>query len=448
MQIELASPGIEVASERAERLAGLLTLSYEPMMAWRLDGPIEFWNRGAEQLYGFAIDEAVGRSSHALLQTKFPVEFAELRSQLCTERRWSGELRHICKDCREVIVDSRMQLFGGDTVLEVNRDVTDRRRVETELRDSEQKLRYLGSIVENSNDAIVSKSLDGVITSWNRGAERIFGYTAEEAIGQPITMLIPADRQSEERDILTRIRRGERIDHFETVRQRKHGSFIIVSLTVSPIKNAEGKIVGASKTARDITEQKHTQDQIAILAREAEHRSKNLLANVQAAVNLSQSDTSEGLKRIIEGRIQALANVHSLFIETRWIGADLSTIAAQELAPYSTKDDSRVRIDGPSIVLEPNAAQAIAVALHELATNASKYGSLSRSKGQVDLTWSHQPGGRLFVRWTEIGGPPVQPPTRRGFGSRVIEGTIGQLKGKTDFNWHPEGLVCEITLQV
>ena len=154
------------------------------------------------------------------------------------------------------------------------------------------------------------------------------------------------------------------------------------------------------------------------------------------------------MKRAIEGRIQALANVHSLFIETRWIGADLSTIAAQELAPYSTKDDSRVRIDGPSIVLEPNAAQAIAVALHELATNASKYGSLSRSKGQVDLTWSHQPGGQLFVRWTEIGGPPLQPPTRRGFGSRVIEGTIGQLKGKTDFNWRPEGLVCEITLQV
>jgi len=324
-------------------------------------------------------------------------------------------------------------------------DITERKRVEAELRSSAQQLRYLGAIVESSGDAIVSKNLDGIITSWNRGAERIFGHTAEEAIGRPITIVIPADRQSEEREILTRIGRGERIEHFETVRQRKDGGLIIVSLTVSPVKDADGKIVGASKIARDITEQKRAQDQIATLAGEAEHRSMNLLANVQAAVNLSRSDTAEGLKKAIEGRLRALANVHSLFVETRWIGAELSTIATQELAPYSA--DSRVRIDGPSVLLEPNAAQAIAVALHELATNAGKYGSLSGSKGRVDLKWLHQPGGRLFVRWTEIGGPPVQPPTHRGFGSRVMERMIGQLKGKTDFNWRPEGLVCEITLQ-
>lgn len=566
LQIERASPGIEVGTERAERLANLLTLSYEPLLAWQLDGPIEFWNTGAEQLYGFASDEAVGRSSHALLQTKFPIEFIELRSQLRRERRWSGELRHTCKDGREVIVDSRMQLLGDDTVLEVNRDVTaaavfrsvfnqtgifagimdlqgylreannlslewcgytreqvldrpfwqtpwwrgseemkakirfatdqaasgivfreelrywladgserivdfamhpirdrlgavvflhptgtditERKRVEAELRASAQQLRYLGAIVESSDDAIVSKNLDGTITSWNRGAERVFGYTAEEAIGQPITIVIPADRQSEEREILTRIGRGERIEHFETVRQRKHGDLIMVSLTVSPVKGADGKIVGASKIARDITEQKRAQDQIATLAREAEHRSMNLLANVQAAVNLSRSDTSEGLKQAIEGRLRALANVHSLFVETRWIGAELSTIARQELAPYSAKDDSRVRIDGPSVLLEPNAAQAIAVALHELATNAAKYGSLSGHKGQVDLKWLHKPGGQLLVRWTEIGGPPLQPPTRRGFGSRVIERMTGQLNGKADFDWRPEGLVCEIILRV
>ena len=566
LQIERASPGIAVGTERAERLANLLTVSYEPMLAWRLDGPIEFWNSGAEQLYGFSSDEAVGRSSHALLQTKFPIEFIELRSQLLRERRWSGELRHTGKDGREVIVDSRMQLLDDDTVLEVNRDVTaaavfravfnqtgifagimdllgylreannlslewcgytreqvldrpfwetpwwrgseeikarirfatnqaasgivfqeelrywladgserivdfaihpirdrsgtvvflhptgtditERKRVEAELRASAQQLRYLGAIVESSDDAIVSKNLDGIITSWNRGAERVFGYTAEEAIGRPITIVIPADRRSEEREILTRIGRGERIEHFETVRQRKHGGLIIVSLTVSPVKDADGKIVGASKVARDITEQKRAQDQIATLAREAEHRSMNLLANVQAAVNLSRSDTSEGLKQAIEGRLRALANVHSLFVETRWIGAELSTIATQELAPYSAKDDSRVRIDGPSVLLEPNAAQAIAVALHELATNAAKYGSLSGHKGQVDLKWLHQPGGQLLVRWTEIGGPPVQPPTRRGFGSRVIERMTGQLNGKADFDWRPEGLVCEIILRV
>jgi PAS domain S-box-containing protein len=168
-------------------------------------------------------------------------------------------------------------------------------------------LNWLASIVESSEDAIVSKDLDGIITSWNRAAERLFGYTAEEAIGQPITFVIPQDRQDEERTILTRIRRGERIEHFETVRRRKDGNLIVVSLSVSPVKNAEGKVAGASKIARDMTAQKRSQEQIATLAREAEHRSKNLLANVQATVKLSQSGTSEGLKQAIEGRLQALA---------------------------------------------------------------------------------------------------------------------------------------------
>ena len=570
-------------SERqsAERLADLITLSYEPMFAWSLDGPIEFWNAGAERLYGFTPGEAVGRFSHALLQTKFPIEFAEFRAELCSSGCWSGELCHICKDGREVVVDSRMQLLDDKTVLEANRDCTEvealiarqaellrnhamtaakfealfnqsgvfagildlqgymqevndlavdwcgyrreevldrpfwdtpwwrgtdeakarirfatqqalaglefreelpywtadgservvdfamhpirnqsgaimflyptgvdiseRKRVEADLRDSEQRLRYVAAIVESSDDAIVSKNLDGIITSWNRGAERIFGYTAEEAVGQPIMIVIPQDRQSEEREILTRIRRGERIDHFETVRQRRHGSLINVSLTVSPVKNAEGKIIGASKIARDITEQKRSQERIATLAREAEHRSKNVLASVQAAVNLSRADTPEGLKQAIEGRIRALANVHSLFVESRWIGAELSTIAAQELDPYAAKE--RVRIEGPPVLLEPNAAQAVAVTLHELATNAAKYGSLSGPGGRVELTWVHGEDKRLVMRWTETGGPAVQVPTREGFGSRVIDRMIRQLKGKTRFDWHPEGLVCEIVLR-
>ena len=570
-------------SERqsAERLADLITLSYEPMFAWSLDGPIEFWNAGAERLYGFTPGEAVGRFSHALLQTKFPIEFAEFRAELCSSGCWSGELRHICKDGREVVVDSRMQLLGDKTVLEANRDCTEvealiarqaellrnhamtaakfealfnqsgvfagildlqgymqevndlavdwcgyrreevldrpfwdtpwwrgtdeakarirfatqqalaglefreelpywtadgservvdfamhpirnqsgaimflyptgvdiseRKRVEADLRDSEQRLRYVAAIVESSDDAIVSKNLDGIITSWNRGAERIFGYTAEEAVGQPILIVIPEDRQNEEREILTRIRRGERIDHFETVRQRRHGSLINVSLTVSPVKNAEGKIIGASKIARDITEQKRSQERIATLAREAEHRSKNVLASVQAAVNLSRADTAEGLKQAIEGRIRALANVHSLFVESRWVGAELSTIAAQELDPYAAKE--RVRIEGPPVLLEPNAAQAVAVTLHELATNAAKYGSLSGTGGRIELTWVHGADKRLVMRWTETGGPAVQVPTRQGFGSRVIDRMIGQLKGKTRFDWRPKGLVCEIVLR-
>jgi PAS domain S-box-containing protein len=441
------SAGIGVTGQGEGRLADLLELSYEPMLAWRLDGPIEFWNAGAQRLYGFASDEAIGRSSHALLQTKFPVEFVELRSRLRHDGLWSGELRHICKDGREVIIDSRMQVFAGDAVLEVNRDVTERKHLESALRESEQRQRWLAAIVEFSDDAIVSKNLDGIITSWNRGAERIFGYTAEEAIGQSVMIVIPQDRRDEERTILARIKRGERIDHFETVRRRKHGSLIAISLSVSPVKDINGTIVGASKIARDITEQKRAQEQIAALAREAEHRSKNLLASAQAAVMLSRADTVDGLKQTIQGRIQALANVHSLFAGTRWVGAALSTIAAQELAPYSETGDKRVRIDGPEVLLEPNAAQSIAVALHELATNAAKYGALSTDDGRVALVWTHNADRQLNLRWTETGGPVVRTPTRQGFGGKIIKQMMVQVDGKARFDWRPDGLVCDITLQ-
>jgi two-component sensor histidine kinase len=158
---------------------------------------------------------------------------------------------------------------------------------------------------------------------------------------------------------------------------------IVVSLTVSPVKNAEGKIVGASKIARDITGRKRSQEQITILAREAEHRSKNLLASVQAMVKLSQSDTSEGLKDAVEGRTRALANVHSLF--------------------YSKEAETRVRVDGPQVFLKPDIAQPIASILHELATNAAKYGALSAAEGRIDLKWSHGADGWLILCWTEMG---------------------------------------------
>ena len=318
---------------------------------------------------------------------------------------------------------------------------------EPALERAERLANLLASIVESSGDAIVSKNLDGIITSWNKAAERIFGYSASEAIGQPITLVIPEDRQSEEIEILTRIRRGERIDHFETVRQRKDGSLIDISLTISPVKDAKGIIVGASKIARDITEQKRNQEQISVLAREAEHRTKNILSNVQAIINLSQSDTSESLKEVISGRIQAMANVHSLFVETRWIGAEVSAIAKQELAPYLDEHDTRVRMEGLPTVLEPAAAQAIAVVLHELATNASKYGALSNAKGQIRFTWSRSEDGQLALRWTELGGPSAKAPERKGFGSRLIEGTISPLGGKVLFDWRSEGLVCEIAVR-
>jgi PAS domain S-box-containing protein len=318
-----------------------------------------------------------------------------------------------------------------------------------ESKQAQAAVRQLAAVVESSDDAIITKNLDGIITSWNKGAERIFGYPAQEVIGKHITILIPQDRRSEEDKIIEQIRRGQRVEHFETVRQRKDGTRIDISLTISPLRTAQGKIVGASKIGRDITERKRAEEQIVTLAREAEHRAKNILANVQATVRLSNADTPEGLKRSIEGRIQALANVHRLFVESRWAGVDLHSLIKQELSPFCQQEEERALISGPVLSFEPDVAQAIAVTLHELTTNAAKYGALSVPKGRVEIEWSQAPDGRLVLRWTETGGPRVTPPTRHGFGTRVVETMIRKhLKGEVNVDWRADGLICEIALLV
>jgi len=302
------------------------------------------------------------------------------------------------------------------------------------------------AIVESSDDAIVSKDLNGMIATWNTGAERIFGYVAEEVVGKPITILIPPDHHQEEDEIIERIRHGQRIEHFETVRIRKDGSRVDISLTVSPVRNSAGKIIGASKVARDITERKRSERHIASLAREAEHRARNMLAIVQATVRLTEADTPDEFKHAIVGRIQALANVHALFVQSRWTGAELHSVVTQELSPYCRDGETRVRIEGPSLLLEPNTAQTMAVTLHELATNAAKYGALSVPDGKIRVEWSRVADGPIVLRWTETDGPAVKPPTRRGFGTRVIESMIQQEMGEFRLDWRVAGLVCEISL--
>jgi len=312
------------------------------------------------------------------------------------------------------------------------------------LQQQSREIMWLASIVEFNNDAIISQDPDGIITSWNSGAERLHGYLAEEAIGKPWTLLILPERRDEARAILGRMQRGDRIELYETVRRRKDGGLVDVSLTISPVIDAEGKVVGASTIARDITERKRSESQMSILAREAEHRAKNLLANVKAIVHLSQSDTAEDLRQGIEGRIGALAKVHSLFVQSRWSGAELGSLVKQELSPYG---GMRTQIDGPTVTLRPGLAQAMGVALHELATNAAKYGALSVAEGQVRVEWSHEEDEQLLVRWTETGGPPVNPPTRRGFGTGVMESMIRDgMKGRVYLDWRTEGLACEIAV--
>lgn len=285
----------------------------------------------------------------------------------------------------------------------------------------------LAAIVGSSHDAIVSKDLNGVVTSWNPAAEQLFGYTAPEMVGKPITILIPPDRHDEEPEILARLRRGEQVDHFETVRLRKDGTPIDIALTISPVKDAWGKVVGASKIARDIAERKRAQARQALLAQELHHRTKNLFAVVQAVVSRSfgANQSVEEVKKSVLDRLHSVAQTHAILVEKEWQGADLAEVVRTELSPYI----GRATIEGPSIALSPKAAQNFGLAVHELATNAAKYGALSNLAGHVRVSWfMPQPNdSRLFTfRWEERGGPQVLPPVRKGFGSAVLEQVMAE----------------------
>jgi PAS domain S-box-containing protein len=321
-------------------------------------------------------------------------------------------------------------------------DITDRKR-------AEEFVQRLASIVEFSDDAIVSKDLDGVITSWNRGAERLFGYRADEVIGKSITILIPLDRLDEESEILERIGRGARIDHYETLRRRKDGSLVEISLTVSPIKNAEGRIVGASKIARDITERRRSQERQQLLIAEIKHRIKNTLATVQSiAVQTLRSTSAEERQAFVE-RLRALAGAHDLVTLESWNRASVHDVVCRALEAFQEDHRERFLTSGTRDVWLNASKSLLAMALYELGTNAVKYGALSNDRGSVCVQWELLQGAqlnRVKLCWCERGGPPVKPPEHKGFGSLLLERALEGGLGVARLVYAPQGLIC--TLEV
>lgn len=496
----------------------------------------------------------------------------------------------------------------------------------------------LAAIVESSEDAIISKTLEGVITSWNAGAERLFGYRPEEIVGKSILTLIPPDRHAEEDKIIGRIRRGDRLEHFETVRQRKDGSLFDISLTVSPIKRPDGSIVGASKIGRDITERKkselmlkqhaerletlnrvatiisrdldmdrivqvvtdlatelsgakfgaffynitsedgeayqlyslsgapreafdsfgmprntpvfaptfagegiirsddirkdprygkcsphygmpaghlpvvsylavpvvsasgevlgglffahdepgqftvntetlvsaiaaqtavamdnarlHKEAQIEIeqrrraeeakelLLHEIKHRVKNTLATIQAMAFQTFREAPREEVNAFIARLHALSGAHDLLTQRDWDAVDVGNLVERALRPFASADEHRILASGSEASLPSDKALMLAMLLHELSTNAVKYGSLSNDTGVVEVTWTlrEQPHRRLELVWRERGGPVVSEPTRKGFGSRMMERALRGDEGRTTFEFLPAGLQCKLEL--
>jgi PAS domain S-box-containing protein len=262
---------------------------------------------------------------------------------------------------------------------------------------------WLAAIVECSADAIISKTLDGIVTSWNASAERIFGYDAQEMVGSSILKIIPDDRQEEEELILGSIRRGQRLEHFETKRRRKDGNLVDISLTVSPIKDESGAIVGVSKIARDISEERRSRETQRLLMREVNHRAKNLMAVIEAMVRQTVDSSSPADFRLaISDRIAALSRTHDLIVSGDWQGVDLKELVLAHVSDAAGQVSEHYAVAGPSVRISPNATQALGIALHELFVGSAQ--RLKRSpSGTITINWrTDQAGQSLAFAWVEV----------------------------------------------
>ena len=296
----------------------------------------------------------------------------------------------------------------------------------------------------HTGDAIASTNLDGITISWNMSAERIFGYESGEVIGTPITILVPPERQHEKDFILERIRRGDRTEHFETICRRRDGHLVDVSMTISSMRDVHGKVVGASRIARDITQRKEREERERLLMGEINHRGKNLLSVVDAIARQTATRDPEHFVDYFSQRIQALSANQDLLTKNAWRGVEIEDLVRAQLALFASLIGSRIAVCGPKLRLNAAAAQAIGLALHELSTNAGKYGALSTDTGCVDVSWGAA-DDTFTVCWIEREGPPVSAPQRCGFGTTVIE-TMAErsVGGAVDLDYASSGLTWRL----
>lgn len=457
------------------------------------DGAIRHWSAGCERLFGFTAAEALGRTAHELLGTRFPDGGRRTaQDALVRDGEWQGELRHRRRDGAPVIVAAHWILRRvagqaasaepraepGAAVVEVHANATALKAAEAALNAGEARLR-LAQDVAGVGTWEWDAEADSLV--WSPELHGLFGTSP--AAGPPpsheafVALVHPDDREALRAAAFGALESGEYKTEFRILRPGRNGADEVRWLIgrgrrMPGLAGRLGPLLGVNV---DITARKETEERQALLMREVDHRAKNALAVVQAILRLTRADSPDRFARVVEGRVAALARAQTLLTESRWVGADLVAMLRGELAPFmggigpggsasggpgtggpgtggpGTGDTGagRVTLAGPRVTVAPVTAQPLSMALHELATNAAKYGSLSTPAGALNLTWElDRAAGRLRIRWTESGGPAIAAaPERSGFGSRVIRTTIReQLSGEVTFDWHPGGLVCDIDI--
>ncbi len=447
--VRIAGATIDISARKAIeassiRQANLIDMSFEPIFAWHMEKGIVDWNRGAEMLYGYSRAEAIGRQSHELLKTASPLSREDRLDILRTEKAWMGELEHRAKDGHLIFVESRHQTFesnGEILVLETNHDISQRKRAETYTA-------RMAAVAASSHDALLGITLDGIIETWNPAAQRLFGYSAEEAIGNHVRILAEPSKHAEQLNMKRLALTQDYVGPYDARRMRKDGTLIDVSVALAPVKTPEGGLRSISVAVHDISDRKEWEARQRLLTRELSHRIKNSFAVLQGILRstLRLAPDPNSFAEAFSGRLNSLAAAQDVLTDNDWKGAELGALLRHQLEAYILHEDDRVETLGPEVNLPADYAAPLALLFNELATNAIKYGALSVPEGHILVIWrtERNPDSsvRLFITWRERGGPAVTPNGQRGFGSTLIEKSIAGANVENLFE--PEGLTSKI----
>jgi len=406
-------------------------------------------NKGARENLGYDIEELSSLTPWDLKPNISRDDFIDLIKPLQSREieRLDFDAVHRRKDGTDYNVSVKLQRFddGDDVVFYAAiKDTTVNRQIEAELRDI---ARRLDAILDNTTMAVFLMDERQQCVFMNRAAEHLTGYAFHETTGRQLHDVIHHTRPDGSpfplsECVIDRAFPENAGTQGEEVFVHKDGSFYPVAFTASPIRDGEAKVIGTIIEVRDISEERRNEETRKLLMHEVDHRSRNVLSIVQSLTRLTRADDLETYKAILAGRIGALARAQTSLATRQWEGGRLDDVVREELEALCPRDS--IQAEGPEVALTPEQVQPLSMLLHELATNANKYGACSRGGGLVSVAWALD-AGTVALQWRETGGPPVAAPTHEGFGTSLKANVVRQLKGRISRRWEPEGLIVDVT---
>ena len=460
-----AERALAQSEQQARRSAALLTQILEsaadPIWLRDANGVFQVANAATASVMGLDRSAIIGADMRDIWPPEIAEKIQEQSDELFRDRRpvvVEERMPDAGKGGVRTYLSNKVPLFHDDGspmgILGVSRDITERKRAEDELRASEARLATqiaeLTALYDSAPIGLAFFSRDYRYLRINDELAAINGVPVEEHVGRTVREVL-SDQAPDVEPIIDRIfATGESMRDLEITGETPQQPGVMRHWLAGfyPVKDHDGAVEAVGAWVIEISERKAAEQREHLLAREVDHRAKNLLAVVQSVMQLTRADTVSELKDAVIGRIQSLARAHALLANSRWEGVELSQLVAEEMAPFT--DGEQATISGPPQLLRPAAAQSLGLVLHELATNAAKYGALSTVDGRVDINWevSGDPP-MLVLDWVEHARIPIAAPSTAGFGTRIIKASVErQLQGRVTQNWKPDGLHCRLEFQL